>query len=109
MKNFYYTEKKVNGYAIGTHEQKQSLGNRSYLMSLIWENDNMWITKNEIFYTTANAAQIRKKYFLKNNKYMENYWSNDDDKKIAKFVSKFFIKTISFVDESQRLCYFMPR
>ena len=109
MKNFYYTEKKGNGYAIGTHEQKQSLGNRSYLMSLIWENDNMWITKNEIFYTTANAAQIRKKSFLKNNKYMENYWSNDDDKKIANFVSKFFIKTISFVDESQRLCYFMPR
>ena len=29
-------------------------------MSLIWENDNMWIVKNEIFYTTANAAQTRK-------------------------------------------------
>ena len=34
-------------------------------MSLIWENDNMLITKNEIFYTTANAAQMRKHLFLK--------------------------------------------
>ena len=78
-------------------------------MSLIWENDNILITKNEIFYTTANAAQMRKTSFLKNIKYMESYWLNDDDKKIAKFISKFFIKTISFVDESQQLCYFMPR
>ena len=35
MKKFYYTEKKSNGYAIGTCEQRQSLGNRSYLMPLI--------------------------------------------------------------------------
>ena len=69
----------------------------------------MLITKNEIFYTTANAAQMRKTSFLKNIKYIESYWLNDDDKKIAKFISKFFIKTISFVDESQQLCYFMPR
>ena len=41
MKKFYYTEKQSNGYAIGTREQRQSLGNRSYLMPLIWENDNM--------------------------------------------------------------------
>ena len=50
-------------------------------MPLIWENDNMWIAKNEIFYTTANAAQIRKKTFLKNIKYMGSYCLNDDDKK----------------------------
>ena len=50
-------------------------------MPLIWDNDNMWIAKNEIFYTTANPAQIRKKIFLKNIKYMGSYWSNDDDKK----------------------------
>ena len=35
MKKFYYTEKESNGYAIGTCEQRQSLGNRSYLMPLI--------------------------------------------------------------------------
>ena len=81
MKKFYYTEKKSNGYVIGTREQRQSLGNRSYLMPLIWENDNMWIAKNEIFYTTANAAQMRKKTFLKNIKYMGSYWLNDNDKK----------------------------
>ena len=68
MKKFYYTEKKGNGYPIGTREQRESLGNRSYLMSLVWHNDNMWIAKNEIFYTTANAAQMRKKTFLKNIK-----------------------------------------
>ena len=81
MKKFYYTEKKSNGYVIGTREQRQSLGNRSYLMPLIWENDNMWIAKNEIFYTTANAAQMRKKTFLKNIKYMGSYWLNDNGKK----------------------------
>ena len=47
-------------------------------MPLIWENDNMWIAKDEIFYTTA---QMRKKTFLKNIKYMGSYWLNDDDKK----------------------------
>ena len=81
MKKFYYTEKKGNGYAIGTREQRQSLGNRSYLIPLIWENNNMWIAKNEIFYTTANAARMRKKVFLKNIKYMRSYWLNDNDKK----------------------------
>ena len=50
-------------------------------MPLIWDNDNMWIAKSEIFYTTANAAQIRKKTFLKNIKYMGSYWLNDDGKK----------------------------
>ena len=34
-------------------------------MPLIWKNDNMWIVKNEIFYTTANAVQMTKKLFLK--------------------------------------------
>ena len=81
MKKFYYTEKKGNGYAIGTREQRESLGNRSYLIPLIWENNNMWIAKNEIFYTTANAARMRKKVFLKNIKYMRSYWLNDNDKK----------------------------
>ena len=50
-------------------------------MSLIWDIDNMWIAKSERFYTTANAAQIRKKTFLKNIKYMGSYWLNDDGKK----------------------------
>ena len=50
-------------------------------MPLIWENDNMQIAKNEIFYTQANAAQMRKKTFLKNIRYMGSYWLNNNDKK----------------------------
>ena len=49
-------------------------------MPLIWDNDDIWIAKNEIFYTTANAAQMREKTFLKNIRYMGSYWLKDDDK-----------------------------
>ena len=42
-------------------------------MPLIWDNDDIWIDKNEIFYTTANAAQMRGKIFLKTMKYMGSY------------------------------------
>ena len=31
-------------------------------MPIIWDSDNMWIAKNKIFYTTANAAQMRKNF-----------------------------------------------
>ena len=50
-------------------------------MPLIWDNDDIWIAKNEIFYTTANAAQMREKTFLKNIRYMGSYWLKDNDKK----------------------------
>ena len=42
-------------------------------MPLIWDNDEIWIPKIEIFYTSANAAQTREKSFLKNIKYMGSY------------------------------------
>ena len=88
MKKFYYTEKKDNDYCIGTRDKRRSLGSRSYLMPLIWDNGDIWIAKNEIFYTRANAAQIREKTFLKNIRYMGSYWLKDDDKKeIVKFNS----------------------
>ena len=38
-------EKRGNGYVIGSRDQRQRLGNRAYLMSLIWENDNTIIAK----------------------------------------------------------------
>ena len=76
----YYTGKKGSGYIIGTRDQRRSLGSRSYLMLLISDNDDIWIAKNEIFYATANAAQMREKNVLKNMKYMGSYW-------IAKFNS----------------------
>ena len=50
-------------------------------MPLIWENDNMWTAKNEIFYTTTDATEMRKKTFLKNIRYMGSYWLNNNDKK----------------------------
>ena len=39
------------------------------------------IAKNKIFYTIANAAQMREKIFLKNIRYMGSYWLKDNDKK----------------------------
>ena len=50
-------------------------------MPLIWDNDDIWIAKNEIFYTTANAAEMREKFFLKNIRYMGSYRFKDNDKK----------------------------
>ena len=50
-------------------------------MPLIWDNDDIWIAKNEIFYTTANAAEMREKIFLKNIRYMVSYRFKDNDKK----------------------------
>ena len=41
MKIYYFQEKRRNVYVIGTREQRQRLGNRTYLMLLIWENDNI--------------------------------------------------------------------
>ena len=50
-------------------------------MPLVWDNDDIWIAKNGIFYTRANAAQMREKTFLKNIKYMGIYWLKNNDKK----------------------------
>ena len=47
MKRYYFQEKRGNGYIIGSRDQRQWLGNRAYLMPLIWENDNIMIAKNE--------------------------------------------------------------
>ena len=45
MKRYYFQEKRGNGYVIGSRDQRQRLGNRAYLMLLIWENDNIAIAK----------------------------------------------------------------
>ena len=83
-KKIYYKEKKGNGYAIGHVDQRRVQGRkRYYLMSIVWDNDDIWIAKNKIFYTTVNAAKMRGRAFLtqKGIKYMGSYWLNDDDKK----------------------------
>ena len=82
-RQYYYVEKKGNGYAIGHLDQKRALGNRGYLMPIIFDVNNIWVAPNKIFYTAANAAQMRGKTFLTQNgmKYMGTYTLNANDKK----------------------------
>ena len=84
-RKYCYVEKKENGYAVGHLDQKKALGNRGYLMPIIFDRNDIWIAPNEIFYRTANAAQLRGKTFLTQNgmKYMGSYMLNDNDKKRA--------------------------
>ena len=64
-------------------DQKKALGNRGYLMPIIFDRNDIWVAPNEIFYTTANSAQLRGKTFLTQNgmKYMGSYTLGDYDKK----------------------------
>ena len=80
---YYYVENKGNGYAIDHVDQKKALGKRGYLMPIIFDRNDIWVAANEIFYTTANAAQLRDRTFLtqKEMKYMGAYTLNDNDKK----------------------------
>ena len=52
-------------------------------MPVIFNGNDIWVAPNKIFYTTANAAQMRGKTFLTQNemKYMGSYTLNDNDKK----------------------------
>ena len=45
-------------------DQKKALGNGRYLMPIIFDRQDIWVGPNEIFYMTANAAQMRGKTFL---------------------------------------------
>ena len=55
-RQYYHVRKKRNGYAIGHLDQKRALGNKGYLMPIIFDVNNIWVAPNEIFYTAANAA-----------------------------------------------------
>ena len=52
-------------------------------MPIIFDRTYIWVAPNEIFYTTANAAQMRGKTFLMQNgmKYIGEYVLNNDDQK----------------------------
>ena len=80
-RQYYYVEKKGNGYATGHIDQKKALENRGYLMLIIFDRNNIWIAPNEIFCTTRNAAQLRGKTFLTQHgmKYMGSYTLNVND------------------------------
>ena len=82
-RQYYHVEKRRNGYSAGHISHKKALGNRAYLMPIMYDRNDIWVAPNEIFYTTANAAQLRGKTFLTQNgmKYMKSYTLNDNDKK----------------------------
>ena len=67
MKKYYFQEKRGNGYVIGSRDQRQKLGHRAYLMSLIWNNDNIIIAKNEIFYTAPRSLRGKNSFLDKMN------------------------------------------
>ena len=48
-KKYYYDEKKGNGSANGHMHQRKALGNRKYLMSIIFDKNDIWIAPNEYF------------------------------------------------------------
>ena len=80
MKKYYFQEKRGNGYVIGSRDQRQKLGHRAYLMLLIWDNDNIIIAKNEIFYTAPRSLR-GKNSFLNKMKFLGGYNLTDDDVK----------------------------
>ena len=66
LKNIIF-KKRGNGYVIGSRDQRQKLGHRAYLMSLIWKNDNIIIAKNEIFYTAPRSLRGKNSFLDKMN------------------------------------------
>ena len=64
-------------------------------MPIIFDRSNTWIAPNEIFYTTANAAQIRGRTFLTQHgmKYMGSYMLNvNDQKELRSMLPNFHLK-----------------
>ena len=64
-------------------------------MPIILDRGNIWIAPNEIFYTTANAAQIRGRTFLRQHrmKYMGSYTLNaKDQKELCSMLPNFQLK-----------------
>ena len=78
MKRYYFQEKRGNGYVIGLRDQRQRLGNRAYLMPLIWENDNTIIAINEVFYTAPRHLR-EPNSFVNKMKYLGAYNLTNDD------------------------------
>ena len=91
-RKYYYVE---NGYAVGHIDQTKALGNRGYFMPIIFDRNNIWIAPNKIFYTTANAAQLRGRTFLIQHgmKYMGSCMLNvNDQKELHSMISIFQLK-----------------
>ena len=71
---FYVTEKEGTGYVLGTLEERAELSKpgTGYLMSLVQNNDNLIIMRNEIF-CTAPVELRNKRIFLNNCHRIQNY------------------------------------
>ena len=97
-KQYYHVDKKRNGYAIGSVDQKRALGNRSNLMPIIFDLNNIWVAPNEPFYTVENAAQMRGRTFLTQPgmKNLGSYTLNDDDdlKKLRSMLPNFQLRQL---------------
>ena len=92
---YYHVENRGNGYAIGYLHQRKALGNKAYLMPIIFDINDIWIAPNEIFYTTANAAQMRGKTFLTQDgiKYVGTYTLNvNEQKQLRSMLPNFQLK-----------------
>ena len=107
-RKYYYVEKKRNGYAVGHVDQKKALGNRGYLMPIIFDRNDIWIASIEVFYTAANAAQLTGRTFLtqKGMKYIGSYTLNDNDQKnhrsmLSNFQLKQFHKWMKVILSAQ--------
>ena len=64
-------------------------------MPIIFDRSDIWIAPNEIFYTTANAVQLRGRTFLTQNgmKYMGSYTLNvNDQKELRSMLPNFQLK-----------------
>ena len=64
-------------------------------MPIIFDRNDIWIAPNEIFYTTANAVQMRGRTFLTQNamKCMGNYTLNvSDQKELCSMLPNFQLK-----------------
>ena len=71
-------------------------------MPIIFDGINIWIALNEIFYTTANAAQMRGRTFTQHGmKYMGSYELNvNDQKELRSMLPNFQLKVFHKMDES---------
>ena len=64
-------------------------------MPIIFDENDIWIAPNKIFYATANAVQMRGKTFLTQNgmKYMGSYELNfNDQKELRSMLRNFQLK-----------------
>ena len=71
------------------------MGNKEYLIPIIFDINDIWVAPNEMFYTVANAAQMTGRTFLTQNgmKYMGEYILNvDDQKKLRSMLPNFQLK-----------------